>query len=176
MKKILLTLLFGTFVFTLSAQRGGQDLYDGIENAKDVLSLTKDQVSKIKKINREYAEKFRAIGKDRSIIGYEKGQRKRALALEKRKQIDKILNKSQINKWKEKYGNRDLDDAIEDRYEDMIDRLEDKYEDMIEDIEDNDYMSKSEKKAKIKELKRKYKDEKERLEKEEEKAKNKYGY
>lgn len=176
MKKILATLLFGIFITSTSAQTkyDKDDIYQGIERAENFLDLTQSQVSKIKKLNRDYAEKFRAIGKDRSISGYEKGQRKRALAGQKKKDIDKILNKTQINKWNSKYGREDFNDIISDKYDDMLDRLEDKYDDMIEKIEDNDRLSKSEKKARIKELKAKYKAEKEKLKEKERKAKNRY--
>lgn len=176
MKKILLTLLFSITVMTLSAQDEFKGIYDGIENAKNVLNLSGDQISKIKRINREYADKFRAIGKDRSLIGYAKGQRKKALALEKQQQIDKILNQNQINIWKEKYGNSDLKDTIEDKYEDKLNKLEDKYDKLIDDIEDNDRLSKEQKKAQTKELKRKYKAEKEKLKQEREKSESYYGY
>ncbi len=176
MKKILVTLLFGLFITTASAQTkyDNDDIYQGIERAENFLDLTQNQVSKIKKLNREYAQKFRAIGKDRSISGYEKGQRKRALAEQKRKDIDKILNKTQINKWNSKYGRDDFKDIVSDKYDDMLDRLEDKYDDMIEKVEDNDRLSKSEKKARIKELKAQYKAEKEKLKEKERRAKNNY--
>lgn len=176
MKKILTTLLFGLFIFTATAQDDNNynDIYRGIEKAENVLDLSQDQISKIKKLNREYAEKFKAIGKDRSLSGYEKGQKKRALAFQKRKDIDKILNKSQINQWKSKYDRDDFDDIISDKYDDMLDRLEDKYDDMIDRIEDNDRLSKSEKKARIKELKRQYKNEKEKLKEKERQAKSRY--
>lgn len=176
MKKILITLIFGMFALTISAQNNysNEDIYQGIEKAENFLDLSQKQVSKIKKLSREYSVKFREIGKDRSISGYEKGQRKRALAIQKRKDIDKILNKSQIEKWNSKYDRDDFKDIISDKYDDMLDRLEDRYDDLIDEVEDNDYLSKSEKKAKINELKRQYKAEKEKLKEKEKRTKNKH--
>lgn len=176
MKKILATLVFGIFISSASAQTqyDNKDIYQGIERADNFLDLTQSQASKIKKLSREYADKFRAIGKDRSISGYEKGQRKRALAEQKRKEIDKILNKNQINKWNSKYDRDDFKDIVSDKYDDMLDRLEDRYDDMIERVEDNDHLSKSEKKVRIKELKSQYKAEKEKLKQKEKNAKKRY--
>lgn len=176
MKKILAILFLGLFITTTSSQNNysDKDIYQGIEKAENFLDLSQSQIAKIKKLNKEYSEKFRAIGKNRTISGYEKGQRKRALAEQKRKDIDKILNKSQINKWNSKYDKDDFRDIISDKYDDILDRLEDKYDDMIEKVEDNDRLSKSEKKARIKELKAQYKAEKEKLKEKERKAKNRY--
>lgn len=179
MKKLLFILIVCTSFTNLHAQskNDNYDIYKGIENSSDI-SLKKDQVAKIKKIKREYGQKFAAIGKDRSLTGYEKGQKKRALSKELNSKIREILSKDQISRWDKKYGNRydynDMKDAISDKYEDQLDALEDKYEAKKDAIEDNPSMSKDAKKKQLKALKSKYKADKERLKQDEKRAKARY--
>ena len=59
------------------------------------LGLTMEQKMKIKRLNQEMGLQFAAIGKDPSLRGYEKGQKKRALAMKKREAIYKILKISE---------------------------------------------------------------------------------
>lgn len=174
MKKILFILMLMAFVANgATAQNKSTD---------------QDQITSMKRLNREYGYRFEAIGKDRSLSGYEKGQRKRALAIQKRQDIDKILNGGSVSansigrisdsdsydyKSNRKYYGRN---EISDKYDDMIDDLEDKYDDMIDDIEDNDRLSKYEKKTRIKALKNEFKAKKELLKAEKEKAKREYDY
>lgn len=79
MKKLLFILLACVSFSNIYAQ-SNKDSYDtyyrGIENSNQI-ELKKEQVSKIKKIKREYGQKFAAIGKNRSLSGYEKGKQKR---------------------------------------------------------------------------------------------------
>ena len=80
MRKAILVFVASAFVSFTYAQDANFDVYKRIESDK-VLNLSADQIAKIKKLNREVGAKFRAIGKS-NLPGYEKGQRKRALAIE----------------------------------------------------------------------------------------------
>lgn len=179
MRKLLFILIVCTSFTNLHAQskKDNYDIYKGIENSSDI-ALKRDQVAKIKKIKREYGQKFAAIGKDRSLTGYEKGQKKRALSKELNSEIRKILSKDQIYKWDKRYGNRydynDMKDAISDKYEDQLDALEDRYEARKEAIEDNPSLSKETKKKRLKALKAEYKADKEILKQKKKKAEARY--
>lgn len=176
MKKTLLLLLISTFALCSSAQTiSYENYYKGIESYAD-LHLSPDQISKIKKLQREIGPRFAAIGKDRSISGYEKGQRKRDLALKHRAEIRAILTDDQMTILERKYGaihqGDRIKDVISDSYDDRLDALEEKFETEKNAIDDNPYLSKSEKKTRIKELKAHYKVEKERLKKQKNTAKD----
>jgi len=178
MKKILLLLI--TSVFTLSVYSQDTDTdsyYNGLETYGD-LRLTSDQVAKIKKLKREVGPKFQAIGKDRSLSGYEKGQRKRELAQKHRQEIESILTGSQISEWESKHGKynswNDAKDRISDNYDDRLDMLEKQYEREKDRIEDNYTLSKKEQKAQKEALKDRYKADKNRLKKEKDRAKRGY--
>lgn len=162
MKKVLFMALLGACILHMSAQRENEgETYQKIQNE---IGLTSEQADKIKQINREYGRKFEAVGKDRSIPGYEKGQRKRELARQKQEEIRKILSSKQVEKWDYKYhSNYDNRDILKDDIDEKIDRLEDKYEVQIDAIEDNPHLGKSEKKYQIKKLKAEFKAEKARL-------------
>lgn len=163
MKKLLLIIALAS-VSTLYASAQKASHNEGYQKIQNEIGLSTDQVSKIKQINREYGRKFEAIGKDRSIPGYEKGQRKRALARQKQEEIRKILGSNQIEKWESKYhGNYDNRDILKDDIDEKIDRLEDRYEAQIDAIDDNPHLSKSEKKYQIKKLKDEFKAEKAKL-------------
>ena len=168
MKKTLLLLLIGMFTFSVYAQNPEENLYyENIELSKD-LGLTVEQVAKIKKLKKEIGPQFAAIGKDRSLSGYEKGQKKRALALKHRDEIKSILTKAQIDKWEQKYGNSKGKNIISETYDISLDNLEDRFEADKKAIEKNNMLSKDEKKARVKELKAIYKAEKKRLKAQEE--------
>lgn len=171
MRKAILFLITSAFVLSAYAQNADFDSYHRIESDK-VLNLSADQIAKIKKIKRETGAKFRAIGQS-SLPGYEKGQQKRALAMERKSAIRKVLTENQASSWERRYGNRnvggDARDAIKDKYETRLDKLESKYEDDKDRIEDSS-LSKEEKKSKLKTLKSKYKREKERIKAERDRA------
>ncbi|MDU1890629.1 MAG: hypothetical protein E6767_08050 [Dysgonomonas sp.] len=179
MKKF--TLLFFISVLALSAY--GQDSYitdydNGIETSKD-LKLSTGQVAKIKKLRQEIGPKFAAIGKDRTLSGYEKGKRKRELALQHKEDIKKILSKEQITIWESKHGNMSKNDGLKniiaDNYDDKLEYLEKKYEAVKKMIENNAVLDKNERKSQLKSLKSSYKAEKEKLKNEKDIAKDK-GY
>jgi len=173
MRKAILVLITSAFSLSMYAQDADFDSYKRIESDK-VLNLSADQIAKIKKLNRETGLKFKAIGQS-NLPGYEKGQRKRALALERKNAIRKILNEGQIERWENHYGNmdqrEDLRDVIGDNYDSRLDQLEYKYEKEKDSIEDSS-LPKYEKKAKLKDLKRNYKNEKNRLKNERSQAKS----
>lgn len=176
MKKILLLLFILASSSATYAQTGDESLYyNNIEVYKD-LQLSSGQAAQIKELKREVKKQFQAIGRDRTISGYEKGQRKRALALKHKSDIEKILTKNQINTFEYKYGkmskNDGLKDIIGDTYEHKLETLEKRYEAEKEAIEDNDNLSKSEKKVRLESLKDTYKSQKESLKREKKSAKS----
>ncbi|MBF0651583.1 hypothetical protein IR083_22460 [Dysgonomonas sp. GY75] len=176
MKKILLLLFILASSSATYAQTGDESLYyNNIEVYKD-LQLSSAQAAQIKELKREVKKQFQAIGRDRTISGYEKGQRKRALALKHKSDIEKILTKNQVNVFENKYGkmskNDGLKDIIGDTYEHKLEAIEKRYEAEKDAIEDNDNLSKSEKKARLESLKDIYKSQKESLKRERKSAKN----
>lgn len=180
MKKTLLLLFIGIFSFALSGYSQSYDVetyYKGIESYND-LHLTSEQIAKIQKLKREKGPRFAAIGRDRSLSGYEKGRRKRELALKYREEMHAILSEGQRTTWENRYGKFSPDysmkDTISDDYEARLDALERKYDADKDAIEDNPSLSKEEKKAKEKALKNAYKAEKERLKAQKKVAKNQF--
>lgn len=164
MKKVILALVASAFVSFAYAQDVNFDSFKRIESDK-VLNLSADQIAKIKKLNKEVGPKFRAIGRS-NLPGYEKGQKKRALALEHKAAIKAILSEKQVQLWEEHYGSMDnrkgLRGIMKGDYDHRLDQLEANFEKEKEAIE-NSSLSKDAKKAKVKALKNKYKQEKERL-------------
>lgn len=167
MKRCLLLLMAGAFALcAYSQQPDVESYYKGIESYRD-LHLSSDQIARIKKLKREKGPKFAAIGRDRSLSGYEKGQRKRELAMKFRAEIHSILNENQSDMWEKRYGKwspgYSMKDAISDDFDDALDALERRYEREEDLIENNRHLSKEERKARKKELKAHYKAEKESL-------------
>ena len=151
------------------------DLWEGgILEDDSHLDLTQEQKMKIKNINQNIGARFREIGQDTSLSGYEKGQKKRELAIQHKKEIYEILTPSQISDWEKKHGgNRNsIKDNYTDRIDDQIDALEDSYDDQKKAIEENESLSKEEKKALKKELESKFKAEKEKLKLKKDQAEN----
>ena len=159
MKKVILALVTSAFVLFVYAQDVNFDSFKRIESDK-VLNLSADQIAKIKKLNKEVGPKFRAIGRS-NLPGYEKGQKKRALALEHKAAIRSILSENQIKAWETNNG-EGLRGIMKDDYDNRLDRLEAKFEKDKEAIE-NSSLSKDVRKDRVKALKNQYKQEKERL-------------
>lgn len=138
--------------------------YQNIENSKD-LGITAKQREQIQKVNREITPKFREIGNDRSTSGYEKGQRKRALALEHKKQIFSILTPKQQKIWQDKYGNsrESIKDNIGDYADVQLENLENKYKADKKAIDKSSSLSKDEKKYRKNKLEATYKIQKQKL-------------
>lgn len=164
MRKAILVFVASAFVSFTYAQDANFDVYKRIESDK-VLNLSADQIAKIKKLNKEVGPKFRAIGRS-NLPGYEKGQKKRALALEHKAAIRAILSENQIKAWETHYGSMNngegLRGIMKDDYDNRLDQLEAKFEKDKETIE-NSSLSKDVKKDKVRSLKNQYKQEKERL-------------
>lgn len=176
MKKMLLLFLVAVCSFGAKAQNADYDgYYQGLDTYKE-LNLSSDQIAKIKKLEREVGPKFAAIGRDRSTSGYEKGQRKRELAMKHRAQIRAILSDSQMDILEKKYGtirNGDrIKDVVTDSYDDKLDALEDRFDAQEDAIKDDSRLDRYEKKARINALKQKYKADKAKLKAEKEAAKN----
>jgi len=176
MKKVLLILFVSILALSSHAQSAqNENYYKGIESYRD-LQLSTEQIAKIKKLKREAGPKFQAIGRDRTLTGYEKGQKKRQLAQELRQKIESVLTKNQISKWETKYGEYkslgDIKEQIIETYDSRLNALELKHDMEKSTIENNPSLSKSEKKAQKEALKQKYKAEKKKLKAEKENAKN----
>ena len=177
MKKIILTLAFCALTFSMQAQNNSDTTipYQGVEAISD-LNLTADQVAKLKKLKREIGPQFAAIGRDRTLSGREKGEKKRALALKHRADIQNILTAKQLTTLEDKYGTitetNSIRDNISNSYDAKLDRLERKYEADEAAIENDNFLSRDQKKTKRKALKATYKSQKEALKVEKNQAKN----
>lgn len=176
MKKTLLILLVGIVTISASAQTTQDETpYKGIESYRD-LNLSTEQINKIKKLKREAGLEFAAIGKDRSLLGYEKGQRKRERAQKLRADIEEVLTKEQRSNWEKKHGEytslNDIKDKISDNFEKQSDVLETKYKADVKAVENNLTLSKEEIKAQKKSLKDNYKAEKKSLKEKRNRAKS----
>lgn len=177
MKKVLFYFVFAVICgipACLQAQNDWANSGPNIEGARD-LGLTTEQRIKIKKIRKEYSLKFAEIGKNPNLTGYEKGRKKRELALQLKTEINNLLSQKQILILSDKYDKWDFDKNVEDNVseniDDQIDALKRRYENNVEAIENNDRLSKYEKKEQKKALKNSYKSEKEKLKLEKRKLK-----
>lgn len=176
MKKILVLFFITTLTTVLHAQQSDSlNYYKNLETTQE-LKLTSKQIMEIKKLKREAGSKFAAIGKDRTLSGYEKGQKKRELAIQLRENIQKILTTDQVNLWEQKYGKikygQGVKNTAADNIDDLLDSLEDKYEAEIKSIENNASLSNDQKKSQKKVLKENYKKEKNELKKKKEEIKD----
>lgn len=176
MKKTLLLLLIGISTISIHARETNtinnpHFYYSGVENSNS-LKLTTEQRNRIIKIKKEAGPKFAAIGRDHSLSGYEKGQKKKALSLQIKKDIQNVLSEDQSIKWGNYRKDLPIDylekEAKIEAIENKIDSLEAEYK----AFEDNDYISKAEKKAK----KTAYKTEKDKLKAEKKAIKKQYRY
>lgn len=145
MKKYLVIL---GVIFSLSCQGQSKnytkhhkdDMYDFLDQ-RDYYGITLEQkrqiIAKKKSLGRQMAE----ISNDRSLSGYEKGQKKRQLSLDIQNDIRDILNQGQINVqfWDDQSSNENWNvehkDRFNDELEQAIDLLEDQYERDIEYLE-----------------------------------------
>ena len=176
MKKTLVLLLVSLISLTTYAQEADDKdyyYYDGIENNKS-MGITASQRKQIIEIKKGIGRRYAAIGRDRSLMGYEKGQKKRELSIQIRKEIYDVLNSDQRTNWDKNIKNssesftdfnkrynkieRDID-AIEDH----IDDLEDEYDRKIKAVERDGSLSKAERKYKKQSLKDQFKAEKRKL-------------
>lgn len=169
MKKIILTTTYFLLVsFTACGQNKSKDNESfnssKIENFEE-LNLSDYQKQQIKKINQEIGPKFEQIGRDNSLSGYEKGNKKRELAKEHKTQIFNVLTSTQKKIWIDKYGNnrKSIKDNITDHIDDQLNILEKKYKADKEEIEKDNSLTKEEKKQKKNQLEDKFKNDKEQL-------------
>lgn len=186
MKKILIILFVTVAGLTVSAQdRNDKDYYyyDGIEN-RNGYNISPAQRQEIINIKKGIGRRYAAIGKDRSLSGYEKGQKKRELSLQIRKEIHDVLNSEQRGNWDKEHSsssntsfkeyNKNVDkiereiDAIERKIDDM----EDAYDRKIDAVEDDYRLPKAERKARKADLKAEKKAEKRRLKNEKQRLKD----
>lgn len=176
-----LTLLTGialcTLSFTACAQQNGSTkestaVYADSLERDQALGLTPQQEEKINAINKSTEAKFEAIGRNSSLSGYQKGQQKRELALQHKKEIFNVLTAEQQKNWLQKYGDEraSIKDNVTDKADEALEKLENRYDVDKKLIENDHYLSKSEKKIRLEKLKNDYKNEKEKLKEAKEKA------
>ncbi|MHC5201352.1 hypothetical protein [Myroides sp. LJL119] len=177
MKKLLFILALFMGLSSYAQQQDSYGHYQGdlseLLEASDYYQITPEQRAKIIARKKSIGREMAAIGKDRSLSGYQKGQKKRELSIQIKKDIQIILSQGQYNKWNNhwnsgKYGHKGDHwkydkDYTNDAIDRQIDLLEDQYERDIEWVEkrykNDKYALKSEKQY----LKTVFKAEKQRL-------------
>lgn len=167
MKKILIVLFMAAFCISVGAQdRNDKDFYyyDGIEN-NNSYNITPQQRQQIIQIKKGIGRRYAAIGRDRSLSGYEKGQKKRELSLQIRKEIYDVLNSDQRKNWDKNHSydsktsfkdyNKNVDNIEReiDAIDRKIDRMEDEYDRKIDAVENDRSLSKADMKYKKQALK-----------------------
>lgn len=162
MKQVILMILASAFASLIYAQDTNFNIHKRID--KD-LSLSREQIAEIKKLKREMGYGFRAIGKS-NLPRYEKGQRKRILALEYKTAIKQIFNRNQIETWENNNGYINYNEGITIRiggeYDILLEQLEEEFEQEKKVVEHSN-LPEYVRKDRIKILKNRYKEEKERL-------------
>ncbi|MGG5507085.1 MULTISPECIES: hypothetical protein [unclassified Myroides] len=171
MKKFVLLVAFMAST-AIQAQQGRENKQENkdisiLVNQSESYGLSPAQREKLiarkKTIGREYAE----IGRDRSLSGYEKGVKKRALSLQIQEDIRAILNEEQYGQWssyqqkKDYYATRYTQQNEELEYE--IDRLERAYEQDIKALEQQYRNDKYTLKREKNKRKSRYKEERQKL-------------
>lgn len=188
MKQVFLIMTFVIAALTVNAQDADYykdyHYYDGIEY-NNTYGITADQRSRIAEIKRNAGYRFAEIGRDRTISGREKGERKRALSLQIRKEISDILDENQKQSWDNHVSNRttsnspstsrstltDIENHIR-AIERQIDKEEREYDRRADEIDDNYMLSKDERKAQKRRLKNEWKDRKQQLKDEKQRLKD----
>lgn len=194
MKQFILTMAFVIASLTANAQDQNHDYYndyhyyDGIEY-NNAYGITPDQRNRIIAIKKNAGYRFAAIGKDRSLSGREKGERKRALSMEIRREINNILNENQRRDWDSRtsnpssssyssssgYTNNASLTDIENRIraiEYQIKKEEREYDRKADEIDDNYLIPKEERKAQKRKLKNDWKYRKQELKDEQQRLKD----
>lgn len=137
-KGVLLAAFFATMA--IQAQQVQQNQPENADistlvNQSESYGLSPAQREKLiarkKTIGKEYA----AIGRDRSLSGYEKGVKKRALSQQIQEDIRAILNEEQYGQWSTYQRKYHQYDTRNEEIENQIDRLEQDYEQDIKAIE-----------------------------------------
>lgn len=97
--------------------------------------LSPDQKNKIIERKKTIGWEYAAIGRDRSLNGREKGQKKRALSESFRNDINAILNESQITKWNSQSTYKYHQNIAKEKIEYKLEVLELEYDKDIKLIE-----------------------------------------
>lgn len=192
MKQFILTMTFLVAALTVNAQDydyyNDYHYYDGIEY-NNGYGITPDQRNRIISIKKNAGYRFAAIGKDRSLSGREKGERKRALSMQIRREINDILNENQRRDWDSRtsgpssssyssssgYTNNASLTDIENRIraiEYQIKKEEREYDRRADEIDDNYLLPKEERKAQKRKLKNDWKYRKQELKDEKQRLKD----
>ncbi|MGL5275806.1 hypothetical protein SAMN04488018_110109 [Myroides marinus] len=142
MKRVL---LLGTLLFTMHniyAQSPKKNVESNYEksssellNRSEYYELTADQRNRIIERKRSIGREFAAIGRDHSLTGREKGQKKRQLSMSFRNDIYAILNESQKVKWDKESYNKYQVSTAKAEIEYKLELLEIEYEKDIKNIE-----------------------------------------
>lgn len=195
MKQVFLIMTFVIAALTVNAQDydyyNDYHYYDGIEY-NNSYGITSDQRSRIIAIKKNAGYRFAAIGKDRSLSGREKGERKRALSMQIRREINDILNENQRRDWDNRVSSSNSSSSssyanstgytnsasltdIENRIraiEYQIKKEEREYDRRADEIDDNYLLPKEERKAQKRKLKNEWKYRKQELKDEKQRLKD----
>lgn len=100
MKKLLLTLLMGGFIFAAANAQEQKDMkQDWDKKVKTELTLTDEQVAKYDAISKEYGEKIDAIMKDASLTKEAQKEKKMELKKEKQAKLFEFFTPEQQAKY-----------------------------------------------------------------------------
>lgn len=177
MKRNLFIIVFSLVSIVLFAQNVDENIiYYRFLETDNELGLTADQIAKIKKLNDDVAPKFELIGRDDSLSGREKGQRKREIAVMHKKEIKCILSPEQFDIWEKKYGRANNGEGIKKIFANNIDAklisLEEKYKNDVKNVDNNPLLNKNDKNEQKRVLKNRYKVDKQRLKDQKQTVKN----
>lgn len=100
MKKLLLTLLMGGFIFA-AANAQDQNKEDWDKKVKTELALTDEQVAKYDAISKEYGDKIDVIMKDASLTKEAQKEKKMELKKEKQAKLFEFFTPEQQTKYKD---------------------------------------------------------------------------
>ena len=114
MKKLLLTLLMGAFVFAAAnaqAQKETKEEWD--KKVKTELALTDEQVAKYDAISKEYGDKIEAIMKDASLTKDAQKEKKMELKKEKQAKLFEFFTPEQQTKYKDLIEKKKAEKPVE---------------------------------------------------------------
>ena len=101
MKKLLLTLLMGGFIFAAANAQDQKDKQDWDKKVKTELALNDEQVAKYDAISKEYGDKIDAIMKDASLTKEAQKEKKMELKKEKQSKLFEFFTPEQQTKYKD---------------------------------------------------------------------------
>lgn len=101
MKKLLLTLLMGGFIFVAANAQDQKMKEDWDKKVKTELALTDEQVTKYDAVSKEYGDKIDVIMKDASLTKEAQKEKKMELKKEKQARLFEFFTPEQQTKYKD---------------------------------------------------------------------------